>query len=148
MVDWTVAGRWRGARTAFATAPPGWAREGRAALSSSRSVLLRLGIGAASTLGWLAPGAAAAAPAIDPGHKYHISLASDAERTPPDFTAARMNPAAGFGGFVALQAGRAGAYRVSLDERAWIELIAEPSGRAAVVTTPTSACAAPASSRT
>jgi hypothetical protein len=141
----------------------------------SRSVLLRLGIGAASTLGWLAPGAAAAAepaspavaadchslppalarevqawrmearavkvgtstaaaPAIDPGHKYHISLASDAELTLRISPQRAMNPPAGFGGYVALQAGRAGAYRVSLDERAWIELIAEPSGRAAVVT--------------
>ncbi|MBS1136205.1 MAG: hypothetical protein H6R11_159 [Proteobacteria bacterium] len=142
---------------------------------SYRSVLLRLGIGAASTLGWLAPGAAAAAepgstavaadcqslppalareveawstearaakagtaaaaaPAIDPGRKYHISLASDAELTLRISPQRAMNPPAGFGGYVALQAGLAGAYRVSLDERAWIELVAEPTGRAAVVT--------------
>ena len=141
----------------------------------SRSVLLRLGIGAASTLGWLAPGAAAAAepaspavaadcqslppalarevqawrmearavkvgtstaaaPAIDLGHKYRLALAPDAEVMLRISPQRAMNPPAGFGGYVALQAGRAGAYRVSLDERAWLELVAEPSGRAAVVT--------------
>lgn len=143
--------------------------------SPSRSALLRLGIGAASTLGWLAPLVAdaaepapaavapdcqslppalarevdawrlearaakagttlAAAPVIDADRRYRLALPPDAELKLKISPQRATNPPAGFGGFVALQAGRAGAYRVSLDERTWIEVIAEPSGRAAVVT--------------
>jgi hypothetical protein len=42
--------------------------------------------------------------------------------------------AQGYGGFVAFRTGRAGPYRVSLDERAWIELIAQGSNRPSVAT--------------
>jgi hypothetical protein len=39
-----------------------------------------------------------------------------------------------FGGFIAFRSGPAGAYRISLEQRAWIEVVDQGSGRPAVVT--------------
>jgi hypothetical protein len=75
--------------------------------------------------------AADSAPVVGAGRRYGLAL------VPGQQVALRIVPrrgapqASSFGGFVAIQSGPAGAYRVSLSERAWVEVIADASGVAA-----------------
>lgn len=75
--------------------------------------------------GWRIQRAAARA------HAAHVGPRRDALAVQPGSGSAA---AQGYGGFVAFRTGRAGPYRVSLDERAWIEIIAQGSNRPSVET--------------
>ncbi len=61
-----------------------------------------------------------------------VTLAADARPIVLPRSAAAA--AEGYGGFVAFRSAAAGPYRISLDERAWIEVVAQGSTRPAVAT--------------
>lgn len=75
--------------------------------------------------------AADSAPVIGAGRRYGLALVPS-QQVVVRIVPRRSTPqASGFGGFVAIQSGPAGAYRVSLSQRAWVEVIADASGAAA-----------------
>jgi hypothetical protein len=75
--------------------------------------------------------AADSAPVIGAGRRYGLALVPGQEVAVRIVPRRSTSQAGGFGGFVAFQSGPAGAYRVSLGDRAWVEVIADASGAAA-----------------
>jgi hypothetical protein len=75
-------------------------------------------------------------PAVAIGLRERAALTLAADATVSLLVQPRGGPAqaGGYGGFVAFRSGPGGPYRVSLEERAWIEIIGQASAHPAVVT--------------
>jgi hypothetical protein len=136
---WILGGLWTGAVSSLcflspveapAAEPPDAATAGDCTSlppALSREVVAWRGAAQAARAG----AAADSAPVVGAGRRYGLVLVPG-QQVALRIVPRRGTPQAGsYGGFVAIQSGPAGAYRVSLSERAWVELIADASGAAA-----------------